>query len=254
MKPSLLATCIGLFLLGQVPLTARGAHPLITEDTSTQGAGNHQLELTYDSSHLEDGASQTREESLSAILSMGILDDLDFIFGLPYERVTERVGAKRTRGLGDSEIAFKWRFYEADEFSLAVRPALGLPTANENEDLSSEHYSPSVFAVMTYSPDPWSIHLHLGYTRNYHDGHDQRDHIYHGSFALEYGINDYLRVVGDAGVESNSERAGPPGVGSVVLGLIYSPTPDIDIDLGYRIGLTDAAPDRTWLAGLALRF
>lgn len=255
MKTFSLAAYSGIALVGMVPLTVMGAHPLITEDTGTHGAGNYQLELTYDSNHLKEGSIRSREENFNTVFSVGVLDNLDFIVSLPYEMVTVHAGAKHTsRGLGDSEIALKWRFYDEGPLSFAVRPALSLPTGNVDEGLSSEHYVPNVFAVMTYAPDPWAIHLHLGYTRNYHDGPDQRGHIYHSSVALEYGINEILRVVGDASIESNSERSSTASVGSMVLGLIYSPTPSIDIDMGYRIGLTDAAPDHAWLAGLALRF
>ena len=71
---------------------------------------------------------------------------------------------------------------------------------------------------------------------------------------MEYKLSGSLRLVSDASLESNSERSGHPGVGSMVLGLVYSVTPDLDIDLGYRKGLTQPAPDQAWLSGLALRF
>lgn len=255
MKTTSLAALLSLPFAGALPLAALAAHPLITEDTGTQGAGNYQLELTYDSNHLEDASSKTREESFNAVFSIGVVDNLDFIVALPYEKVTEKSGTRtRASGVGDAEIAVKWRFYDEEALSLALRPGLGLPTGNEDEGLSSEHLVPSLFAVMTYAPDPWSFHLHLGYTRNFHDGPDERDHIYHASVAAEYSLSDTLLLVGDASTESNADRSGPASAGSMVLGLIYSPHPDIDIDLGYRIGLADAAPDHAWLAGLALRF
>jgi hypothetical protein len=43
-------------------------------------------------------------------------------------------------------------------------------------------------------------------------------------------------------------------VGSVVIGLVVSLTPDLDFDFGYRKGLTEPADDHAWLTGLALRF
>jgi len=55
-------------------------------------------------------------------------------------------------------------------------------------------------------------------------------------------------------VESCAERSGHPNVGSMVLGLVYSVTPNLDIDLGYRKGLTHPAADSAWLTGLAIRF
>lgn len=40
----------------------------------------------------------------------------------------------------------------------------------------------------------------------------------------------------------------------MVIGLVFSLTPNLDFDLGYRKGLTDPAPDHNWLTGLAFRF
>lgn len=246
---------LSLALLCQWPMLAHGAHPLLTEDTGTQGACHYQLELTYDSNHHDDAAGENREQTVNAVLSVGVLENLDFIVALPYEHVREGGGGSRlsSEGLGDAELAAKWRFYEGGVLSLALRPALGLPSGNENEGLSADHVIPSLFAVSTYAIDPWSFHLHLGYTRNFHDGRDQRDHVFHASVAAEYSLSDRLRLVGDASIESNPDRSGDANAVSMVLGLIYSPIPDLDIDLGYRKGLTDAAPDHAWLAGLAFR-
>ncbi|MFN3751086.1 MAG: transporter [Thiobacillus sp.] len=231
------------------------AHPLLTEDTGTQGTGRTQLEITHDHSTTRNAGTRTRAQSLNVVLSYGLTDTLDLIAGLPYERITER-GATHTRvkGYADMEIAAKWRFYEEGPLSIALRPGLGLPTGNEDRGLGSGHSAPSLFAVMTHATDPWALHLHLGYTRNFHNGPGQRNHIYHASVAAEYSVSESLRLVADASTESNPGLAGHPNVGSLVLGLVYSVTPDFDIDLGYRHGLTEPAADHTWLAGLVLRF
>jgi hypothetical protein len=107
---------------------------------------------------------------------------------------------------------------------------------------------------MTYAIESWAFHLHLGYTRNFHDGAGQRDHVFHASAAAEYSINESARLVADISTESNPDDAGHPSINSIVLGLIYSVTPDVDIDLGYRRGLSDAAADHAWLTGLFIRF
>lgn len=236
-------------------MPAHAAHPLLTEDTGTQGAGGTQLEITYDHSTTRSAGTKTRGQHLNVVLSYGLTDTLDLIVGLPYERITERGATNmRVKGYADMEIAAKWRFYEEGPLSIALRPGLGLPTGNEDRGLGSGHSAPSLFAVMTHAVDPWALHLHLGYTRNFHDGPGQRNHIYHASVAAEYSVSESLRLVADASTESNPDLAGHPNVGSLVLGLVYSMAPDFDLDLGYRHGLTEPAADHTWLAGLALRF
>lgn len=234
---------------------AHAAHPLLTEDTGTQGTGRTQLEITYNQGTTRNAGTRTRAQSLNVVLSYGLTDTLDLIAGLPYERITERSATNtRVKGYADMEIAAKWRFYEEGPLSIALRPGLGLPTGNEGRGLSSGHSAPSLYAVMTHAADPWALHLHLGYTRNFHVGPGQRNHIFHASVAAEYSVSESLRLVADASTESNAELTGHPNVGSLVLGLVYSVTPDLDLDLGYRHGLTEPAADHTWLAGLALRF
>ena len=239
------------------PVTALAGHPLFTEDTGTQGAGRFQLEITHDLSNTKNADTKTRAQSINAVLSAGLTENLDVIAALPHERLTERAGAEASstvKGFSDAEIAAKWRFYEEDALSIALRPGLGLPTGNEDQGLSTGHIAPSLFAVMTYTRDPWAFHLHLGYTRHFNHEPEARKHIYHASVAAECNVSESVRLVGDASIESNAEQSGHPNVGSVVLGLVYSVTPDLDIDFGYRKGLTEPAPDHTWLTGLALRF
>lgn len=129
-----------------------------------------------------------------------------------------------------------------------------MPTGNEGKGLGAGHVTPSLFAVSTYARDNWAFHLHVGYTYKRLPGPDERHHIYHASVAAEYSVNESLRLVGDASIERNGERSGHPGVGSMVIGLVVSLTPDLDFDFGYRKGLTEPADDHAWLAGLALRF
>lgn len=245
-----------LLLSAQWPMAALAGHPLLTEDTGTQGAGNYQLELTHDLSHTRDGETKARAKSINAVLSAGLTDTLDFILTLPYEQLSERTGSSSASaaGFAGSEAAAKWRFYEEDALSLALRPGLGLPTGNGSEGLRADEVTPSLFAVATWAKDPWAFNIHVGYTRNLDRGAEDRLHIYHASASVEFGVGEMLRLVSDVSVESNTDRSGDPTVGSVVFGLVYSLTPDVDLDFGYRKGLTDAAPDHAWLTGLAFRF
>lgn len=256
MKRATLAGVLALIFSAQWPVMVHAAHPLLTEDTGTQGAGHYQLELTHDLGTDREAGAKTRSQSINAVLSAGLTDNLDVIVSLPHEHLTEWAGATKTTtsGYADMEIAAKWRFYEAGALSFALRPGLGLPTGEEDEGLSTGHVTPSLFAISTYASDPWAFHLHVGYTRNLHPGPDEHSHIYHASVAAEYSVSESLRLVADASIERNGAHSGHPGVGSMVIGLVASLTPDLDFDFGYRKGLTEPADDHAWLTGLALRF
>jgi len=245
-----------LLASSQWPAAALGAHPLLTEDTGTQGAGHVKLELTRDLSRTKDTSTYTRDQHINAVLSIGLTDTLYAIVALPHERQTDRLAATDAtlRGFSDMELAAKWRFYDEGALSFALRPGLGVPTGDDDKGLGAGHATPSLFAVMTYAGEPWTFHVHLGYTRNIHDGADERNHIYHASLAAEYALGESLRLVGDASMESSAGRSDHPNTGSMVLGLVYSATPSLDIDFGYRKGLTNPAADSAWLTGLAIRF
>jgi hypothetical protein len=247
---------LALFLCFQQPMQALGGHPLITEDTGTQGTGNSQLELTYELGHDQDAITKTRGHSLGIVLAYGLTENTDVIFALPYERPTEWVDTASTtiQGISDMEIAAKWRFYEADALSFALRPGLGLPTGNENKGLGTGYITPSLFAVMAYETGPWASYLHFGYTRNFHDGGVERNHIFHTSAGFLYTVNERMQLVGDVSYETNPEWSGHPYVGSMVIGLVYSVLPNLDVDIGYRKGLTESALDFALLTGLALQF
>lgn len=256
MKRATLAGALALIFSAQWSAMVHAAHPLLTEDTGTQGAGHYQLELTHDLGSDRDAGTKTRTRSINAVLTAGLTDNLDIIVALPHERLTERTGATRTTasGFADMEIAAKWRFYEAGALSFALRPGLGLPTGDKDEGLSSGHPTPNLFAVMTYTSDPRAFHLHFGHALNFGHGPHEHRHIYHASAAAEHRVSERLRLVSDISIERNTERSGRPGVGSMAIGLVYSLMPDLDLDLGYRKGLTEPAPDHAWLTGLAFRF
>ena len=256
MKRATLAGVLAVILSTQWPTTVFAAHPLFTEDTGTQGAGNFQLELTHDLSTDERAGTKTRTQSINSVFSAGLTDNLDFIITLPHERLTEETAVTKTtiKGYADIEIAAKWRFYEEGALSFALRPGLGLPSGNEDKGLSSGHLSPSFFAVSSYDMDPWVFHMHVGYAPILDPGLDEHSHIYHASVGAEYSLSEWLRVVSDLSVERNADRSGHPNVGSMVIGLVVSLAPNLDFDLGYRKGLTDPAADHNWLMGLAFRF
>jgi len=68
---------IAALLWALSPMPARAAHPLITEDTGTQGQNNFQLEFTSEHTTLrEDGANQRMKLTTTA-LSYGVLDSVD---------------------------------------------------------------------------------------------------------------------------------------------------------------------------------
>ena len=239
-----------------VASTSFAAHPLITEDTGTVGAGGFQLEVTRDQVSQTSGGISLRETSFSAVLSYGLRSNLDLVLAHSEVSVEERSDGLETasRGLADAEIAAKWRIYEQDQWSIALRPSLSLPTGDKNEGLGAGHSIPSLFAIATREHGPWNVHLHLGLTYDCKAPQGERESITHASLAATLQANEKWVLVADVSRESSLDSNQDAAIASAVVGAIFSPVNYFDIDLGYRSGLNDQSPDDVVLLGIAVRW
>jgi hypothetical protein len=72
-----------------MPASAGAAHPLITDDSGTQGAGKYQLEINgqhdFDKETVAGAQVKTSANELAAALSYGIADTVDLVVGMPYQ-------------------------------------------------------------------------------------------------------------------------------------------------------------------------
>ncbi len=97
----LVLTTTVFFLVG----TAYAAHPLITDDTGTQGRGKAQLEFMgeYEHDRNEGLTTNTLVVPTIPVLSYGLTDAVDLVLGISYQRTeTQRDGcySRRERSLG----------------------------------------------------------------------------------------------------------------------------------------------------------
>ena len=249
------------------------AHPFITDDAETQGAGNWQLELQAERGQLDytadTGAGPVEQRRkitvFTPVLTYGLLENLDVALGLNHvrQRITENgMVTEDADGTADSTLELKWRFYEADGFSLALKPGLLLPTGDENRGLGSGKLSWGVNFIATYEAKPWTFLGNVAYSyvryKLPQDADDNRADLWRVSGGISYAVRDDLRLVGEAGVRTNASRNDPHLPGSngqfAMLGAIYSPTGKIDLDVGFRKSLNHAELDWTILAGATFRW
>jgi hypothetical protein len=238
------------------PGRALAAHPLITDDTGTQGSGRFQLELNGELSSQRRtlGGAEVEESAreLAAIVSMGLLESVDLVVGVPWASSDVRENGALVasdRGLGDTSLEVKWRFLEVEGFSLAVKPGLAFGGGN---------YSLGVTLIATQALGPLTLHANGSYARNEfrlkEDRDASRSDIWHGSVAAVLEVVDCLQAVANAGIETNGDRSASTWPAFALGGVIYSPTKDLDLDLGVKVGLNDAEPALAGLAGVALHF
>jgi hypothetical protein len=100
-------------VLAGLSFQAYAFHPLVTDDTGTQGTGGNQLEVGMD--YVDENPGHAR--ALGITYTRGLTDTLDAFVGAAYQ-------TSSPRGWGNVGVGLKWRFFEdeASKFSLALKP------------------------------------------------------------------------------------------------------------------------------------
>jgi hypothetical protein len=256
-----------LLILGVLLWSAAAfaAHPLITDDTGTQGKGKMQLEINGETGYdkeKEDGVTiKARESEIAAAFSYGIRDNIDIVIGLPYVWIEEKEDGEITadeNGISDVSLEVKWMFYENGGLSLALKPGITLPAGDEEKGLGSGRMSYSITFIATKEMEPWAFHLNLAYIRNEYkldeDKDANRKDIWHASLASEVEIINNLKAVANIGIEKNPDKESDVDPAFIIAGIIYSFNENLDIDFGVKGGLNKPETDLTYLAGIATRF
>jgi hypothetical protein len=81
--------CFVLFMIASKPVWA--AHPLITDDTGTQGKGKFQIELNGEYENDDTEGEKSDVTTLSGPFSAGLTETVDLVLGIPFQhgRVVE---------------------------------------------------------------------------------------------------------------------------------------------------------------------
>ena len=169
--------------------TAFAAHPLITDDTGTQGKGKFQLEINGEFGRDTDKSVTQSTAPAATALTYGIIDPVDVIIGIPYVWTNARDSdtTSSQEGFGDAAISVKWRLYEKDGWSFALKPGLTIPTGDKDKQLGTGKMTYSLFFITTKELKPWAFHLNLGYIGN-ENKLDQRVSLWNASVAAELEV------------------------------------------------------------------
>ena len=226
------------------------AHPLQTEDTGTQGAGN--LEI-------ENGLSRTRYDATTLTiyqpqLSLGLATTLDAIVQPSVERV-QTSGQGTVSGFGDTSVDAKWRFWSSDPVSLALRAGVALATNEHGLGLTHGTTSEHGLIALTWYHGPTVVHADVGLTYVPRGPATPARRVMTGaSVALMQRLDEHLNLTVDAsfGQSPNPHMTSWPG--TILAGAIWTVRPGLDVDLGWQRSVDDRPVTRTWLAGLTYRF
>ncbi len=261
----LLRTKIGVLFLSAILMvvmagTSHAKDILITNDTGTQGKRNGLFEINseieFDRETIEGVSTKERGIGIESIFSYGITETADIILAIPYawSRVEEE-GAfvQKENGLTDLSLEFKWRFHEKDDLSFALKAGISLPVGDEEKGFGSGKATYSLFFITTKEIMPAKYHLNLAYIRNNNTVGERKD-LWYASLAGEASVTENLSLIGNIGIQSNSDPASATPPAFILGGVSYSVTKTFDLNFGIKAGLNRPETDYALLAGLAWRF
>ncbi len=140
-------------------------------------------------------------------MTYGVNDNLDVAIGIPYRdmRIKEAGESMSAKGIADIPLYAKWRFYENDGLSFALKPGITLPAGDVEKELGTGKITFSIFLINTKEVKPWAFHLNLGYIRNDNKVDDIKD-LWHASLVTEFEAAKGLRLVINGGIEHTREQ------------------------------------------------
>ena len=254
MRGSVRALSLALCPLLGLAADARGAHPYITDDTGTQGKGRFELQL---------GAQYTRtpvdDVTLSNFqfapqLSYGVAEPVDLIFRPTYNvNVASGGQSARASGFGDTNLEFKWRFWESGASSLGIKIGTGFASGNFARGLDSGQSTPRAYFLAGQKADPFEFYGNVGTIRNAL-APEAREWLGHVSAVALWNVRERFQLGLDLAADQNPLKTSSqwPAVG--LIGAIYTLSPGWDIDAGYQRGLNHTAPKNQFLLGATLRW
>jgi len=222
--------------------SAHAAHPLITEDTGTQGAGRRQLEILGNESR--EAVTRRRVDVYTGVLSYGIAETADLQTSLPWYH-------DGGDGTGDVSLDLKWRFFERQALSFALKPSITLPTGDEGAGRGTGKMTWGTLFVVSYAPGAIALHAHLGLRRN-ENKLGERESLHQLAAAATYQVGD-VHFVGELTRETNPAPGGQM-VRYATIGAIWAMTRGVDLDIGWRQGNGGAPVDESLLLGVTMRW
>jgi len=235
-------------LAASAAITARAGHPLLSDDTGTQGTGHVELEL---------GFSRATEDNLRVFefgpqLSVGVLETVDAIVRPVWlENRSTGEGAPPARGIGDTAVDFKWRFFDAAPYSLGVRAGVLIPTGSEARGLSQGKAALHAALIGQTNVGEWTLIANLGWVQDPISG--ERGSLPYGTASAQWQPREDLKLSAELGTFRSPD---PTRSWQTVsrFGAIVSLTKWLDVDAGYQLRLSGDAPVRVILAGATVRW
>jgi hypothetical protein len=259
--PAVRQLCLCLSLCAIWPAAAY--QPLITDDTGTQGADGNQIEFAYNHAQSTSFGATSSAYAFPLVYTRGLTDALDVYAGLSQVRIHPEEPEARVGGLANPVMGLKWRFYEneANKLSLGLKPEIQLPRSTDAETRSLGYARTNIGLtfLLTAETGFGQFLANLVVVTNRFElqsnQDSQRRTRYQFSVAPVFEIAEGWKITLDAGVTTSPAYEDRVRVGFIQLGVIYSPTEDLDFAAGILRGVRDGdLRSTTATVGITWRF
>jgi hypothetical protein len=230
-----------------------------TESPYTVDAGHFQIEADLMIISSDKTATETRTTTTSFFvpnLKVGLTNAID-LQAIVSPSVSQRIespnGTSRTYGQGDTLIRVKFNIFGNDggDAALGVMPFVQLPS--HTNDLGSKRIEGGViFPVAISLPANWDLGTmaQFNWAKNADDDHMHGEYI----ATLTVGHDIWGDIAGYLEFFSqHSDEKGADWVATFDTGLTYGATPNVQLDMGVNVGVTEAADDLNPFVGISAR-
>ena len=234
-----------------------------TESPISVDAGHFQIEtdLVVMTSNTETaGGQEVKTTGTSWMLSnvkFGLTRDIDFqVVIAPVNSVKAEVNGTEvanTSGFGDTTLRLKVNLMGNDEgdFALGVMPFVTLPT--NSDGLGHKKYEGGFWVPFGYSlADEWGLGGMFQYNRAKNESDDDFHNEYVTSLTVGHPIVGELSGYGEFWNQFSTETDSK-WQATVDFGLTYMLIPDVQLDAGVNIGVTEATDDLNPFIGFSAR-
>ena len=233
-----------------LPALVHAAHPFVTEDPGTQGAGKFELELGFGAVQ-GDPSIPGRNSIFAPQLSIGVTDNLDLIAQVLRVQQTA-TGEPSVIGQGSTLLDVKWRFKEMDDYALGVRAGLDLPAGDGRDGLGSGQLGAHAIGIVSVALGDFAVYANAiyVYTRQPSTRRSQGGF----SIALTRPDDRPLRGFVEAATYTNADPDNSRWPAFARAGAIYTLTSWLDVDAGLQARLNNAAARIGVLLGMTARW
>jgi len=232
-----------------------------TESPITVDAGHFQLEMDF-ATYTTDRSSREKVTGWGIApvnLKVGVLNHVDLqlvVETYNIEKTTDRDTGRtiRVEGFGDIALRVKINFWGDDDgpTAFAVMPFLKLPTASH--DLGNGAVEGGVILPLLFrlpSDNELAMQLEVDHARDMNGGGYHQEIVNAVTFSHDFTkrLAAYVELFSNV---SNERHAG--WIATFDCGLTYRLSPNVQLDTGINVGLTDAADDLNPFVGLSVRY